>query len=111
MLWLRQTHFFLFLGVLLGGCGGGVVTVLDAPPPAPPGTRPVQVVVTPPDAGLWVDGVYRGTVDRYRAGWIAIDQKTSTLELRSPGYYRAYYLVSADLKTLTVELLRVPKIH
>ena len=60
---------------------------------------------------LWVDGVYRGTVDRYRAGWIAIDQKTSTLELRSPGYYRAYYLVSADLKTWTVELLRVPKNH
>ena len=111
MLWRHHFAVFLILCTQFYGCGGGVVTHLDGPPPAPPGTRPIQIEVTPPDAGLWVDGVYRGTVDRYRDGWFALDRKARTLELRMAGYYRVYRLVVPDLEKLSVKLLKVPQIQ
>ena len=110
MLRPQSVAYLVTLCALLLSCGGGVITSVSEPPMPPPGTRPIQLKVTPIDADLWVDGIYRGTIDRYRDGWIAIDQGARTLELRSAGYYRVYRLVTPNMKHLAVKLLKVPSV-
>ena len=92
------------------GCGGGVVQRMDSPPPPPRGSGALQLVTEPVSAVIYVDGQYRGTVDRYRQGWISLEKGARRIALKAKNHYTWYELIEVGDEPLKrrVRLLRKP---
>ena len=74
------------LAVMLAACGARAAEMTMGPRPD---DAIVKITSTVPDASLWVDGRYIGTIGALRGG-ISIAAGTHRLELRHDDYFSRY---------------------
>ena len=77
----------------LSACGSGVIQRVDAPPSPPPGSGALRVIATPASAVIYVDGEYRGAINRYRDGWVAIERGRRRIAIKAKNHYTWYEVV------------------
>jgi hypothetical protein len=93
---LRTSDFGLRVAIVLGiaACGAKQPSGEGR---ASPEDAIVKITSTVPDASLWVDGRYIGTVGALRGG-IAIAAGTHRLELRHDDYFSRYAEVTVHAR-------------
>ncbi len=106
-----MTRLVLTAGLVLVGCGGGVVQSADTLPPPPPGQGFLQVACDPPDAELFVDGHFRGRLDGYPEGVVRLPAGPHRVRLRKSGHYAWYGHVEAGAEASRVAARLVPEVR
>lgn len=112
----RSLSFCLVLAAVgavdvLGGCSGGVIQRMDAPPPAPAGEGWVKIDCKPADVSIYVDDAYRGQLDGYPQGLLRLPEGTRRITLSKSGYYAWHGAVSAGRDPARVETYLVPEVR
>ena len=94
------------------GCGSSVVVDVRQPPTPPVGLVSVKFTVVPPDAEIYIDGQFMGTVDRYPDGWVAIEPSVRRLSLKRTGYYTWYSIREPGMNAAVFKatLVKKPKL-
>ncbi len=100
----------LLLGLVLLGCGGGVIQRVDALPPAPPGQGFVEISCEPADAEVYVDGRFFGRLDGYAQGVVRLPEGRRRLSLRKPGHYPWHGEVDVGPTPARVQTRLVPEV-
>lgn len=102
----------LAISVSVWGCGGGVIQRIDEPPPPPSGSGALQLVAQPASAVVYIDGEYRGALNRYRAGWLSVAKGVRRIAVKARNHYTWYDVITIgdEPQRRTVRLLRKPAV-
>ncbi|MEE2785971.1 MAG: PEGA domain-containing protein [Myxococcota bacterium] len=92
------------------GCGGGVIQRVDYATPTPRAGI-LHVTVVPPDAEIYIDGAYRGLIERYADGRIPVPTGRRRIKIARQGYYSWYVVLEVESALQRLKVRLVPSVH
>ncbi|MFN3197101.1 MAG: hypothetical protein ACE366_01615 [Bradymonadia bacterium] len=95
------------------GCGDGVIRRADDPlsalPPATKTTGFLRVVCDPNDVDVYVDDAFRGRLDGYPEGVMALPRGFRRITLRKSGHLPMYAEVEIGARPVQIEQRLIPE--
>jgi len=68
----------------------------------------VQIICNVVEADIYVDGHYRGEIQGYREGFIALPLGKRRLRIAQTGYYSRYFIVEVSQQATRIDVQLVP---